>query len=262
MMDCTTAQELRHLYLDGELDPAEAPAIDAHLDCCPACRPVFARDRALSAALKLEGRRHRAPEALRVRIRSEIARLAASERRAKPAFRGGWNPAAIAASLMLAVVASSALTSVYWRGVDEGALAQEVVASHIRSLMADHLTDVPSSNQHVIKPWFKGKIDIAPPVVDLAASGYPLVGGRLDYIDGHSVAALVYERQQHVINVLVMPEKASHRAAAESTRQGYTVIRLARAGMVFWVISDLNSGELRDFVARLGEAMPEQNGGS
>jgi anti-sigma factor (TIGR02949 family) len=263
-MDCTQAQQLRHAYLDGEIDPSETPALEAHLRGCAECARLFRSERELSAAIKLEVPRVKAPDLLRARISRELARREGRRRRfGELRLLGvGWNPAAIAASLMLAMVASSAVTHSVLSGAQEDRMAQEVVASHIRSLMADHLTDVKSTDQHTVKPWFNGKLDLSPPVVDLAASGFPLIGGRLDYLDRHPVAALVYRHQQHVINVLVSPEDKSDAAPSMLAQHGYNVLRFARGGMNFWVVSDLNPAELRDFAAKLKEATPDRIGPS
>src|SRR5260221_13262599 len=157
------------------------------------------------------------------------------------------------------MVAGEAVPSSVMRGAKGEGGAQEGWASHIRPLMADHLTDVKSSDQHTVKPWFNGKLDLSPPVVDLAAAGFPLVGGRLDYIDRHPVAALVYRRQQHVINVLVSPEdKGGGAAPAALAQHGYTLLRFRRGGTDFWVASDLNPAELRDFAAKPKEATPDR----
>jgi anti-sigma factor RsiW len=142
-------------------------------------------------------------------------------------------------------------------GVDR--TADAVVANHIRSLMADHLTDVKSSDQHTVKPWFNGKLALSPPVPDLAAAGFPLIGGRLDYLDDHPVAALVYRRQQHVINVLVSAAVMGEREArpTPAAERGYNLLRFTQGGMDFWIVSDLNTAELDDFAARLKAALPE-----
>jgi anti-sigma factor RsiW len=142
-------------------------------------------------------------------------------------------------------------------GVDR--MADAVVASHIRSLMADHLIDVKSSDQHTVKPWFNGKLALSPPVPDLAAAGFPLIGGRLDYVDDHPVAALVYRRQQHVINVLVSAAAKGGKDArpAPAAERGYNLLRFTQDGMDFWIVSDLNTAELGDFAARLKTALPD-----
>src|SRR5205085_5951552 len=140
-----------------------------------------------------------------------------------------------------------------WRpGSGSAALAHEVVSSHIRSLMADHLTDVASTDQHTVKPWFGGRLDFSPPVSDFAARGYPLIGGRLDYLGNHPVAALVYQHRKHLINVFLWPAVDEREAIAPAaTERGFQVIRGAHAGMSVWVVSDLNASELGAFARML-----------
>ncbi len=260
-MDCQDARTLRHLYLDGEMGTDDAPSLEEHLRGCDACAAIFRGDRELSTALKLGSLRYGAPAELRVRIVRELAGAERGRRFGELRLLAvGWNPVAIAASLMLAVVLGSTLTPLIPSAAKDHT-ADEVVASHIRSLMADnHLTDVQSSDQHTVKPWFNGRLDISPPVVDLAAAGFPLIGGRLDYIDKRPVAALVYRHQQHVINVLVWPEeKGGSAAPASLAERGYNLIHLDRDGMSLWIVSDLNASELHGFAAKLTEAIPDQD---
>lgn len=159
---------------------------------------------------------------------------------------GAWRWSRVAAASACVALLMWAIISIPSRPAADDMLAQEVVSGHIRSLMANHLTDVPSSNHHTVKPWFDGKLDFAPPVTDLTAQGFPLVGGRLDYIGNKSVAAVVYQHRQHFINLFIWP---SHDLAESGnklmTRQGYNVIRWNKSGMTFWLVSDLNLSELQ-----------------
>ena len=154
-------------------------------------------------------------------------------------------------------------------GPENGAtpgLRQEVVSGHVRSLLAaGHLTDVPSSDRHTVKPWFAGRLDFAPPTPDLADAGFPLAGGRLDYLGGRAVAALVYRRRDHVINVFVWPDAAAGTPAAPRRTDagtaardgGHAVLHWAQSGLAFWTVSDLNAAELADF-ARLFRARAQE----
>ena len=229
--------------LDGELEAAEAETLAAHVAGCDECRRFRDARLALRSAIAGEIPRYRAPSSLRSSVQDAV-RKAGEPRRAK--FAGvprSWQGFAIAASI--AVVAATS-----WRlGADHAAahaLADDVLSSHVRSLMPGHLTDVLSSDQHTVKPWFAGRSDVSPPAVDLSADGFPLVGGRLDVIGGKPVPALVYKRRQHVISVYVLP--AGKVDLGETlTRRGYNLRHWDEGDLGFWAITDASPGDLAEF---------------
>ncbi len=245
-MSCADRQARIDAHLDGELEVLASMEMEAHLKACPACAQVYANHQALREALSGAALSYRAPVALRRRIRAALPSRGESEA-ARPWMLGRWLglAAAMAVAIILAVVLIPARRG---PSIDD-LLAQEVVSSHIRSLMGAHLTDVPSSDQHTVKPWFDGKLDFAPPVRDLAGQGYPLVGGRLDYLNGRPVAALIYQRRQHFINLFIWPAQAgvSDALARAAPRQGYNLLHWAQGGMVFWAVSDVNPDDLGEF---------------
>lgn len=211
-------------------------------------------DAELSAIVKSQADRHAGPAALRERIVASIRQAdALSRREAKPR---GWRPwLNMGAAFAMGVVAS--VTAAYFLSAASAQerLAQEVVASHVRSLMAAHLLDIASADRHAVKPWFTGKLDFSPPVHDLAAEGFPLVGGRIDYLAGHPAAALIYQHRKHTINVFVWPRDArSPTPPASFAAQGFNVAGWKGEAMQFWLVSDLNAGELRQFAQRLRKA--------
>ncbi|MGO4129546.1 anti-sigma factor [Inquilinus sp. YAF38] len=242
-MSCPDKSVLLHGMLDGELDVVGALAFEAHLKDCPACAAEYRRQQAIRAALRRPELRDRAPDALRRKL--EAALQPATEpwwRRLASGWRwGGAGAAALAMALMLILVLP--------RGGDD--LAGQLVDSHVRSLLAEHLVDVPSSDRHTVKPWFVGKIDAAPPVVDLAAQGFPLVGGRLDYLDRRVVAALVYRHGGgHVVNLFVWPQPgAADAAVTVETEEGYRLLHWVRSGLEFWAVADIDLSELQAFQA-------------
>lgn len=239
-------------YLDDELTAADARELEAHLANCAQCARFRDERLALRAAIMSRIPIVAAPDALRDRVR---AALAAEARAAAPARRpvsSYWRAVAIAASLVIVAVGSWNLAL---RKANAERLADAVLASHIRSLMPGHLTDVLSSDQHTVKPWFNGKLDFSPPVHDLAAQGYPLLGGRLDYVDGRPVAVLVYGRRQHLINVFVWPAmRGPSGAGRASDRQGYHLLHWAAPDYTYVVASDLAPTELDDFARLLQRA--------
>ena len=253
-MNCHEIQDLLHGYLDDELDVVSSLAIERHLQDCALCAQTYSNYQALRAALRANALSFQAPPHLHKRVRSAVRRA----RTADHTRLWGWSWQWLGACAALAL-----LTLVLWRlwpiplgVVTDGRLTQDLVSSHVRSLMVSHLTDVTSADQHTVKPWFEGKLDFSPVVADLTAEGFPLVGGRLDYLDHRPVAALVYRRRQHVINLFIWP--ASRQVGAETIRQyqGYTLQHWTAAGMTYWAVSDLNDSELREFVRLVQQHTP------
>ncbi|MBO0792161.1 MAG: anti-sigma factor [Ktedonobacteraceae bacterium] len=246
-MDCTETQRLLHAYVDAELDMADTLEIEQHLQKCPACLQTYNNAQALRTAIKTSSLYFQAPEKLRKRIGSSVRKAN------KVAFISrvtSWRGLSIAAVLIFAMVLSLwAFTHFLPTPVTGNPLPQEVLASHVRSLMANHLVDVPSSDQHTVKPWFNGKLDFSPSVVDLAPQGFPLIGGRLDYLDNQPVAVVVYKHRAHIINLFIWPSTQNMGGERDTiTLQGYHLIHWTKSGMTYWAVSDLNLNELQQFV--------------
>jgi anti-sigma factor (TIGR02949 family) len=253
MTGCADMKLLMHGLLDGELDAANALRCEEHLATCSHCAAEYEAFQALGQVIRTSDVRYKAPDALRSRVMAALD--AASEpptsidrHRAAPRRPSAWQRWTMAAS-GLALAASLALfIAAPLRGPD---FAAELVAGHVRSLLVDHLTDVQTSDQHVVKPWFAGKLAFSPPVIDLTSAGFPLVGGRLDYLSGQVVAALVYRRREHVINVFIEPDSAQGAQQAsrseDTFREGYHVLHWTQGGMTFWAVSDLSLPELEEF---------------
>ena len=234
-MNCREAEPLLHPYLDGELDLGASLRVEEHLAECEVCSRQYAAFQEL--------RREIAGAELRFAPRRGLERrVLSARRRAVADFQPGWRysgMAAVAASLLLAVLFFGPRF-----GGREDAADREVLDSHIRSLMAAHLVDVPSSDHHTVKPWFQGKLSFSPDVPDLSSHGFVLSGGRLDVFRRAPVAALVYKRRDHVINVFVVPANAADAPPRATTLQGYNLVRWTKAGMMYWAVSDLNAAEL------------------
>lgn len=250
-MSCDERPDLIHAYLDGELDLVKSMEVEKHLQYCAACTQTHQAIRSVQTAAGQNGVRFDPPANLEKRLRSTLRRKDKPERKTSLVR---WRWIAALTSLLIVIGLGWSITANFNRRSESELLAQEIVSSHVRSLMADHLTDVPSSDQHTVKPWFDGKLDFSPPVKDLSQQGFSLNGGRLDYISHRPVAALVYQRRQHSINVFVWPATDAPviNEDAFSTR-GYNVIRWSNGGMAYWVVSDLNLDELRQFVRLLQE---------
>ena len=255
-MTCNEAEILLHALLDGELDAGNAHQVETHVENCPRCAPQLRAYRELQQAMPIAQLHFTAPTSLRRRIEQALpaaARPRASSRRSvlKGFVMGTALSTAMAASLVVAV----------FRTDQDQRVLGDVVSAHVRSLQANHLTDVQTSDQHTVKPWFNGKVDIAPPVVDLTAKGFTLLGGRLDYIDGQAVASIVYRRRTHVINLFVTQgaPSESHEARLQ-TMQGFNIRRWTAQGLEFFAISDINGEELQEFVEKFDAALHPSNG--
>ena len=229
-MSCEDARVMLDAYVDGEVDLMHSIEIEKHLKTCPACARIFENRQTLRSAIQSGSLYYKRP------------RPAAPPRRI-------YSMAAIAAGLLIAGF------FIGRQQPRESYTAQEILDSHLRSLMPGRLQDVQSTDQHTVKPWFNGKLSFSPPVTDFAPQGFPLTGGRVDSIHGREVAALIYQRGKHVINAYTWPAPGSRDSSFDrSAQQGYNVIHWTRSGFDWWLISDLNATELADFAALLRAA--------
>jgi anti-sigma factor RsiW len=243
-MDHEQIRELIHPYVDGELDLLTARETEQHLRNCADCRGVERALRALRETVASSQPAYRAPSPLRRNVR------AALRREAKTRTFNPWIILATGAACALVVLGAVLFQTS--RASRNNSLVDEVVADHVRSLLATHLVDVASSDQHTVKPWFDGKIDFAPDVRDLSTDGFPLIGGRLEYLDGKNVVGLVYQRNRHPINVFIMPTNTDRNTSPSAvTRRGYNVLSWTHNQMKYWAVSDLNETELRRFTELL-----------
>ena len=254
-MTCDLTKRFVPGYLDGELELAHLIEFEAHMKGCAACGRELENQRAVRSALGRSELAYAAPPGVREKIRSSLRASVAngtSERRLQwPALQIFQWAATFAVLAVCAVALWRFVPGLRGPSSDER-IAAEVFADHVRSLEANHLTDVASTDQHTVKPWFNGKLDFSPPVEDLSADGFPLVGGRLDYLEGREVAALVYQRRKHFINVFVWPDtSAPGSARAIEPRQGYNMMRWSRGGFQFWAVSDVSAADLAESVRLL-----------
>jgi anti-sigma factor RsiW len=252
-MTCKECLDSLNAYVDGELAADEAAAVRDHLATCDDCAAQHTR--LVEGTMRLKGAlmRYEAPDVLKARIRASLTRpepeVVAAQPRSSFLRAVRW-PTAIAAAAVVAVLSSAATLSLVNRQSGADAMQSELLASHIRSLMPGHLTDVASNDQHNVKPWFNGRLDMSPNVPRLDSLGFPLVGGRIDYINGRSVPVIVYTRRQHVINVYSWPSNTIGDKAVAASSHGYNLIRVPMSGEELWFVSDLNRAELDSF-ARL-----------
>jgi len=253
-MNCAESEVLLHALIDGELDAGHAREVEAHVDGCAACAEKLASFRAMHKAMSGASLKETAPPHLRSRIEQSLtpAKPAAGPARnfVRPTRRSFFGGFALGAGLSAAIAAGVVLAIVPNNQGQE--IADDLLSAHLRSLQANHLLDVATSDQHTVKPWFNGRIDVAPPVADLTAEGFTLLGGRLDYLEGEPVAAIVYQRRKHVINLFIARHSAVKSAGAPSESvQGYNIRHWSQNGLDLWAVSDLAGSELEEFVQKI-----------
>lgn len=230
-------------YIDGELDLVKSIEIETHLKECPQCETEHRNNLTVRAAMRTDPMYFRAPAKLENKI---ILAVGKPPEDLHTRVNAWWRWMAVATSLAFVTILAFNLMSFSQKTTNDQ-IAQEIVSGHIRSLMLpNHTVDVISSDQHTVKPWFDGKIDFAPPVKDFADQGFKLIGGRTDYVGNRSVAVLVYQHQQHFINLYIWPSQSTN-SASPSSLHGYNIVNWTKDGMVFWAVSDLNKTELQQF---------------
>jgi anti-sigma factor RsiW len=260
---CQSTRAALSAYVDGELPPDDAAAIADHLTTCAHCSADYHTVLDTIALTRSQLDRFTAPDVLRARIRAAIATTPAEHDPAlanggprSGAQRSRWWPqrAVVAAGLVLAAALGSGTTLLVRERAEPPSVATQVLSSHLRSLMPNHLTDVASNDQHNVKPWFNGRLDYSPTVPRFDDQGFPLLGGRIDYVGGRPVAVVVYGRRQHLINVFSWPASGSDEALTGTVANGYTMYRWRSGGIEHWVVSDVNAAELKTFAEMVQRA--------
>lgn len=253
-MDCTHARTLLECYVDLELDPVASARLEEHLRGCGDCRSALSPLASLRRVIREGAHYHAAPDRLVQRVREGVSRERRPESgRSVFPWMQWLRPAALVAMTALATWITASLLIPPSRS---DVVAAEIVASHARSILTGHLTSVESSERHTVKPWLSSRLDFSPVVADLASEGFPLIGARVDYVDRRPVAALVYARRKHVLNLFVWPESGPARfpASPRLSQQGYNVVHWSDGGMAYWVVSDLNAKELAQFAEKWASA--------
>lgn len=254
---------LTQAYLDGELDPAATLEIEAHLEACASCRQLVANITELREGLRAVPRHHPLPAGLEARIlialddadRSESGRrsLWPTGLRRFLATRRQWLVGAMSGAALAGAVALALVMLL--PGEDDDRFVDNLADAHVRSLMAQHLLDIGSSDTRTVSPWFKGRVDVSPPVVDLTAQGFELQGGRADYVDGKRVAAVVYVHGTHVVNLFVWSDYEEMSGASSAERDGYTLFMWPRHKLAFCAVSDLSATELKTLAHAVNDGM-------
>jgi len=253
-MTCKEVLNFVDSYIDHELDLVRQLEIEQHLKECSSCTHAYTERRSLQVAIKAAPLYFETPIKLEQDVRRALRRAAGATSEkdsAAPTTKLGWNWTGWFTGVMSAAAVVVVMIGVGPRLLGpspDDRLSQEVTSSHVRSLITNHLIDIVTSNQHVVKPWFNGRIDFTPTVRDFSDQGFPLAGGRLDYLAGRTVAVLVYHRALHPINLFIWPAQSGEELKEKTlSRQGYHLIRWSHGGMAYWVISDVNEKELKDF---------------
>src|SRR6201985_357471 len=252
-MTCDEAEVLLNALLDGELDAGHAREVEQHVASCPRCTATLAAYRQMSGAVASGDLRYTAPASLRARIEASLPHPCPWTVQPMPTRRSVLRGFAFGSAA--SAIAATGLFAIVLRNDDQSRIEAEIVSAHLRSLQAGHLTDVISTDQHTVKPWFAGKLDVSPPVIDLTAQGFTLIGGRLDYLDARAIGAVVYKRRAHVINLFVaQTSNMQHHPARIDTIQGYNIRRWSDRGLNYWAVSDLGADELAEFGEKLEAA--------
>ena len=255
-MTCDEARILLHALIDGELDAGHAREVEVHIAGCAGCTAELAAYRQMREAIAKADLRFTAPASLRQRIDAALPKPAPAPSNVTPLASRRSLLRGFAMGSALSALAATGLVAIVLRNDDQQQIESEIVSAHLRSLQPGHLIDVVSTDQHTVKPWFNGKLDVSPPVIDLTAQGFTLIGGRLDYVDARPVGAVVYRRRQHIINLFVAQTASmDHRAAKIDTLQGFNVRHWSALGLNYWAVSDLAKDELADFGERFESAM-------
>lgn len=248
-MPCDEYKHKIEAYLDGELTLSDQRDVEEHLVQCKQCSAAFDNLRALSVSIKKVGYVN-TPASLRRNIRHGLKQITGEDTKTFTwrHLLGASGGSAVLASVLVWVVVS------FMPGLpSQSPYTDELIAAHVRSMMVDHVTDITSSDKHTVKPWFSGKLDFSPTVMDLKDEGYPLIGGRLDYLQQQPVAALVYKRRSHIINVFIRRSNTADQTlqAAFIHRQGYNLVEWSKSGLDYSLVSDLNAEELRQLASLL-----------
>ncbi len=256
-MDCKEFNVMLDAYVDSEFDAFTMARMETHVQTCPACQQRLREQMQLRAAIKTAAPYFKAPASLRQSMHAQLRKAGKTPEKSRGLdYLNTWRWPTVSAVVTSVVLFSTSLMLVLNTPSADDLLAREVIGGHVRSLMAEHLTDVRSTDQHTVKPWFIGQLDFAPPVRDFSAQGFVLMGGRLDYVNNRKVAALVYQYRKHAINLFIWPTGGERTANLhEREWQGYTADAWTQAGMQFWAVSDINATELNEFTHLLQSAV-------